>query len=72
MKNINPLGRVPETEESMAMAGCHCVCSIQMNNHDITGVSAWLPGVQDCQCSCEPNNASNSSANHTTAYNAAQ
>lgn len=47
MKVINPFNRVPETEESLAMA-CRCVCS--------TGAANTLsPGATEsdkCGCSC--------------------
>jgi|GEM_PF-1160713 len=70
MEIKNPLGRIPETEETMANAGCHCVCNVQLGNHDSTGVAAWLPFVPDCQCSCV--GTANSNTNNSTAYNAAQ
>lgn len=72
MKTVNPLGRIPETEETMAQAGCHCVCNVESGNHDITGLAAWVPLIPDCQCSCAPNDVANSSSNHSTAYQAAQ
>ena len=48
MKTVNPLGRIPETEETMAQAGCHCVCNVESGNHDITGLAAWVPLIPDC------------------------
>lgn len=40
MKVVNPLNRVPETEETIIMGGCHCTC---YSGHQSTYNVAWLP-----------------------------
>lgn len=62
MKIINPLNRIPETEETMVMA-CRCVChsGSAVNN---TGGANYPTG---CGCNCESGNNANRSANGTLA-----
>jgi hypothetical protein len=66
MKVINPLNRIPETEETMVMGGCHCVC---YSGQSSTYTSSWLPLMPSCECSCDGND-NNSNANYDIAYNA--
>lgn len=47
MKVINPFNRVPETEESLALA-CRCMCSSDSaGNRDM---GAWEADKCGCQC----------------------
>lgn len=62
MKIINPLNRIPETEETMVMA-CRCVCH-SGSAANKTGGTNYPTG---CGCNCEPGNNANRSANGTLA-----
>lgn len=68
MKVVNPLNRVPETEETIVMAGCHCTC---YSGHQSTYNVAWLPLTPNCQCNCQSGNTANYNANYNSAYDAA-
>lgn len=64
MKIINPLNRIPATEETMVMA-CHCVC----NSGSATAKAAGSTHSSGCGCNCISGNIANRSANGTSASN---
>ena len=69
MQVINPFNRVPEADETMAMAifNCHCVCSSgQQDEYKI----AWIPLIDNCRCGCD-NGTRNKDANADIARDAA-
>lgn len=62
MKIINPLNRIPETEETMVMA-CRCVCHTGSASTKSGGASYYT----GCGCNCISGNTANNSANGNTA-----
>ncbi len=68
MKVVNPLNRIPETEETIVYGGCHCTC---FSGHSGTYTGAWLPFTPNCKCNCQEGNPYNYNANFFAAHNAA-
>lgn len=63
MKVVNPLNRVPDTEETMVMA-CRCVCD---SGSATTKASATDSTIISCACQCISGNIANNNANNLAA-----
>ena len=66
MEVINPLNRVPDTEETMVMA-CRCVCD---TGSATMKESATANPEVSCACQCQTGNVANNVANYTAANTA--
>ena len=62
MKVVNPLNRIPDTEETMVMA-CACICDSGSATKKVTGSSNY----SHCGCQCKEGNLANNKGNNVWA-----